>query len=176
MQLESCILNLNRVLQREPYLYIRIEELGGNYKVGRGATVVFGKLIQERNVNEFIVYRPEHCLVQLPRATRLDHLSVTFLKHDLTPVALNRIVVKKLSKTRDYLKITTKLPHHLTVGDHINISCSHEDQISVDNVEVVDVITPEIVAVENPVNNITTNSGLQFERADVKCTLTFVVA
>ena len=177
--LTSCIIHRNQMLEREPYLYIHIEELEGNYKIGHtgkhshSTHNVFGKLIQERNINDFIVYRPEHCAVTLPRPIRLDRLSMKFLNHDLSPVSLGRLIIKKLSRSKDCLKVTTKVPHYLMVGDRINISCSSDDMTSVDSVEVVDVLSPDLIAVENPVNNIGSGIGLQFDKTDIKCTLTF---
>jgi hypothetical protein len=59
------------------------------------------------------------------------------------------------------------------VGDRVNISQSLDDQVSVDMVDVIKVIKPDIIALDNPVNKIGGGSSLQFEKVDLKCTLTF---
>lgn len=175
IELESCLINRNPILEREPYIYMLIEELEGDYQVNSGhrSTYVFGKLIQEKTVNEFIVYKPENCVKFMDRPKRLDRLSITFLRYDMTPIALNRMSVEKLGRARHYIKVTTKSPHNLSVGDHVNISQTNGDQVCVDMVEVVKVLRPDLVALENPVNSIERGSSLQFEKVDLKCTMTF---
>lgn len=175
VEMESCLVNRNPVLEREPYIYMLIEELEGDYQVNSGhrSTYVFGKLIQEKTVNQFIVYKPENCVKFMDRPKRLDRLSIKFLRYDMTPIALNSMPVEKLGRARHYIKVTTKSPHNLSAGDHVNISQTTGDQISVDMVEVVKVLKPDLVALENPVNSIERGSGLQFEKVDLKCTMTF---
>jgi hypothetical protein len=175
LELESCLVNRNQMLEREPYIYISIEEIPGDYQVNSGHQThnVFGKLIQEKTVNEFIVYKPENCIKVLARPSRVDRLSIMFLRYDMTPVPLNRLPVERLSRSKDYLKVTTKAPHYLSVGDRVNISQSLDDQVSVDMVDVIKVIKPDIIALDNPVNKIGGGSSLQFEKVDLKCTLTF---
>jgi len=153
-----------------------IGELTGDYQVNTGHQThqVFGKLIQEKTVNEFIVYKPENCIKVLDKPLRVDQLSITFLRYDMTPVPLNQLMIAKLSRTKDYLKVTTKAPHNLSVGDHVNISQTHDDYVCVDMVDVIKVLRPDIVALDNPVNNfVGRGSKLQLEKVDLKCTLTF---
>lgn len=175
LELESCLINRNQILEREPYIYMAIEEIPGDYQVNTGHQVhnVFGKLIQEKTVNEFIVYKPENCIKALTRPSRVDRLSITFLRYDMTPVPLNRLPVERLSRSKDYLKVTTKAPHYLSVGDRVNISQSQDDQVSVDMVDVIKVLRQDIIALDNPVNTVSGGSNLQFEKVDLKCTLTF---
>lgn len=175
LELESCLINRNPVLEREPYIYMAIEELSGDYQVNTSHQThhVFGKLIQEKTVNEFIVYKPENCIKNLPRPSRIDRLSITFYRYDMTPIPLNRLAVERLSRSKDYLKVTTKAPHYLAVGDRVNINQSQDDLLSVDMVDVIKVLRPDIVALDNPVNRIGSGSNLQFEKVDLKCTLTF---
>jgi hypothetical protein len=175
LELESCLINRNSIFDREPYIYLSIGEVPGEYEVtaGHHKTNVFGKLIQEKTVNEFIVYKPENCKKIFNRPIRLDHLSISFLKYDLDTIPLNKMVVKTVRKSKDCLKVTTKFPHYLITGDNVNICSSHDDRVSVDVVEVVDVISKETVSLETPVSSIRQGLGLQFEKVDLKCTLTF---
>jgi len=189
LELVSCLINCNPVLEREPYIYISLDNIKGDYQVttGHRTNHVFGKLIQEKSVNEFIVYKPENCIKVFTRgsgssstpssarldARNLDRLPIRFHRFDLSTIPLNKLSVDKLRRAKDYLKVTTKSAHYLGVGDRVNISCSQDDRISVDTVDVIKVLAPDIVALENPINSIGQGSGLQFEKVDVKCTLTF---
>jgi len=153
-----------------------IGELTGDYQVNTGHQThqVFGKLIQEKSVNEFIVYKPENCIKVLDRPIRLDQLSITFLRYDMTPVSLNQLTIAKLSRTKDYLKVATKAPHNLSIGDHVNISQTHVDYVCADMVDVIKVLRPDIVVLDNPINSsVEQGSKLQLEKVDLKCTLTF---
>ena len=71
------------------------------------------------------------------------------------------------------MKITSKTPHYLTVGDRVNICCISNDNISVDRVEVIDVLGKDEVALEETINPISQGANLNFEKVDLKCTLTF---
>ena len=177
LELESCLINRNKVLEREPYIYISISEIEGEYQVTAGHKInsVFGKLIQEKTINEFIVYKPENCIKNFLRNTMVDKLSIKFLRYDLAPIQLNRIPVEKLRKSKDCLKVTTKTPHYLSAGDRVNISCTDSDKISVDMVEILKVLSPDLLVLDNPINPITQGLGLQFDKVDLKCTLTFKI-
>ncbi len=177
LELESCLINRNKILEREPYIYISISEIEGEYQVTAGHKInsVFGKLIQEKTINEFIVYKPENCIKNFLRNTMVDKLSIKFLRYDLAPIQLNRIPVEKLRKSKDCLKVTTKTPHYLSAGDRVNISCTDSDKISVDMVEILKVLSPDLLVLDNPINPITQGLGLQFDKVDLKCTLTFKI-
>lgn len=177
LSLESCLINRNKVLEREPYIYISISEIEGEYQVTAGHKInsVFGKLIQEKTINEFIVYKPENCIKEFLRNTMVDKLSIKFLRYDLVPIQLNKIPVEKLRKSKECLKVTTKTPHYLSAGDRVNISCTDNDKISVDMVEIIKVLSSDMLILDNPINPITQGSGLQFDKVDLKCTLTFKI-
>lgn len=177
LELESCLINRNKILEREPYIYISISEIEGEYQVTAGHKInsVFGKLIQEKTINEFIVYKPENCIKQFLRNTMVDKLSIKFLRYDLVPIQLNKIPVEKLRKSKECLKVTTRTPHYLSVGDRVNISCTDSDKISVDMVEIIKVLSSDMLILDNPINPITQGSGLQFDKVDLKCTLTFKI-
>lgn len=178
LELESCVINRNQILDREPYIYISVGEVDGDYNMTDSN--VFGKLIQERTVNEFIMYRPENCVKTFKRPTRFNKLTISFSKYDLGTISINELHVKHLGKLRpksgsdaDYIKITTKSAHHLDVGDTVNISSAHNDRQTVDSVEVVEVVSDNAVILDSPVTTLGHDMRLQFEKVNLKCTLTF---
>ena len=177
LELESCLINRNKQLEREPYIYINISEIEGEYQVTAGHQIhsVFGKLIQEKTINEFIVYKPENCIKNFLKQCSVDTLSVKFLKYDLSPIHLNKIQVDRVRKNKDYIKVTTRHPHYLAEGDYVNISSSGLDRISVDTVEILKVPSSETLILEPPTHEITSGNGLQFEKVNLKCTLTFKI-
>lgn len=173
--LESCLINRNALLEKEPCIYMSIKEIPGDYLITMGHKCVpmFGKLIQEKTVNGFIVYKPENCAKQFPKPQRLSKLTVSFLRYDLTPLPLNKINVKKIRQSTNYIKITSKTPHYLSIGDRVNICCSHSNGYTVDIVKVLDVINDHVVALEETVHPLSSGSNLQFEKVNLKCNLTF---
>lgn len=185
LELESCVINRNQTLDREPYIYITLDEVNGDYDMNSmdQKVNVFGKLIQERTVNEFIMYKPENCVKVFRRPTRLDRLTVSFRKYDLDTVSINKLPVRHLGKLRpkasasgpnpDFIKVTTKSAHHLDAGDNVNISSAHDDRQTVDSVEVVEVVSEDTVILDSPVTGLSHDMRLQFEKVNLKCTLTF---
>lgn len=173
LELVSCLINRNVILDREPYIYMNIDEIEGDYELSDNKHI-YGKLIQEKTVNEFIVYKPENCIKKFDRATRLDKISISFLKYDLSTVPLNKIVVRKIRKNKDTLRISTKYQHYLVTGDEINVCSTQGDSLCVDKVEVLDVLDKDLFVIEVPINNIN-GSGLQFEKVNLKCTLSFKI-
>ena len=51
----------------------------------------------------------------------------------------------------------------------------NNDKISVDMVEIIKVLSPDLLVLDNPINPITQGLGFQFDKVDLKCTLTFKI-
>ena len=171
VELESCIINSIASLEKEPYIYVAIDELEGDY--ASSTTKIFGKLVQEKTVNEFIVYKPENCIKFFTSPERIDQLSVSFLNYDHVVIALNKIHVRKLRKAHGYIKISSKTPHNLSINDRVNITCTSGNKVSVNTVQVLEVLREDMAALEEPVDPIDHGANLTFEKTDLKCTMTF---
>ena len=184
IELESCLVNCNAVLEREPCIYMVIKEIPGDYRVtmGNECMNVFGKLIQEKTINNFIVFKPENCCKKLKVPERLKNLTISFHKYDLTPIPLNKLLVRKWRPSNrtgqasaPYVKVITKTPHHMSLGDRVNICMTSVDSATVDAVDVLDVPSDDCLILEDPINKMRSESSLQLEKTDLKCNLTFKI-
>jgi hypothetical protein len=181
IELEACIINRIELLEREPYIYLSILEIPGDYQlIGEGNTVVpvFGKLVQEKTVNEFIFYRPENCRKILHSPIDIDKLTVSFLNYDQTPISLSKINVKDLnvSNGKTYCKMHTRGPHNLISGDSINVSYRAHNRITVESLSIIDVPNNDTIITEPPVNDIVPEDRCSFDRVQIKCSLTFRIS
>jgi hypothetical protein len=173
IELESCIINRTNELEREPYIYISIKEFPGDYQIP-----VFGKLIQEKTVNEFIFYKPDNCRKTFRKPITIDKLTVSFLNYDQTPISLGKINIRDLSNGKTYCKLRTIGSHHLTTGDSINISYKSKshNRITVESLVIIDVLNQETIITERPVREIKPEDNCLFDRLQLKCSLTFRIS
>ncbi len=173
IELESCIINRTNALEREPYIYISIKEFPGEYQIP-----VFGKLIQEKTVNEFIFYQPDNCHKTFRKPITTDKLTVSFLNYDQTPISLGKINIRDLSNGKSYCKLRTIGSHHLTTGDSINISYKSKshNRITVESLVIIDVLNSETIITERPVRAIKPDDKCLFDRLQIKCSLTFRIS
>jgi hypothetical protein len=180
IELESCIINRMDVLEREPYIYISILELPGDYQlIGEGNTIipVFGKLIQEKTMNEFIFYRPDHCKKVFRHPVSLNTLTVNFLNYEQQPISLSKINVRDLSRGKNYCKLRTSGPHSLSAGDSINVSYKAVNRVTVDSLLVLDIPEPDKIITEPPIRDIVAEDHrCSFDRIPIKCSLTFRIS
>ena len=180
LELESCIINQSYNLEGEPYIYLLIDEVMGDYSLSsgknRGQINVFGKLFLDKTVNGFLSYKPEHCVKRFSKPEMINKFTVSFLKYNYEKIPLNKIAVKKLSKCdHRQIKLSTKTTHNLAVEDRINIYMSDKDQILVNKLKVLEVPDKSTFKTEAPSFKIDKHPDLSFEKLDVKCTMTFKV-
>lgn len=175
IELESCLINQTDILQSEPYIYICIDEIDGDYMVstGKNRVNVFGKLIQSKVVNGFIVYQPENCCKVFNSRKLLNQLSVSFVQYDQRKLSLTKLHVAKIGKSSDKLKIISKGPHYLSQNDKVNICTQDEGQITVNSLNILDTPDKNVIITSMPLNNNIKNPT--FERVGIKCTLTFKI-
>jgi hypothetical protein len=175
IELEACIINSTDVIEREPYIYLSIQEIPGDYQL-IGGDCVFGKLLQEKTVNEFIFYRPENCRKTLRNPVNLDKLTVSFLNYDKSPISIGKLQVKDLSNGKTYCKLRTRGAHNLTTGDSVNISYRANNRITVEALAIIDILSQDVLITEPPVHPIVPEDKCAFERTQIKCSLTFRVS
>jgi hypothetical protein len=175
IELESCIIESLNVLENEPYIYLLIDEIDGDYLITgtETDTSVFGKLVLDKNINSFIYYKPENCVKRFDSPQKLDQLSISFLKYDHEPISLGKIPIGEIRKGRNYMKVVSKFPHHLTSGDKINMCYTDHDSIIIDNLDVLAASNSHTVSIELPES--LTSSSVSIEKIAIKCTLTFKI-
>lgn len=175
MKLESCILGNHYLLNNEPYLYLCIDELNNNYVIGKNRISLFGKLLLERSVNGFNIYKPENCQKVFEQLTFLNGLTVSFFDHQMQKIYLQKMNVRKVCKYEKSNKyeLVFNTDHYLTVNDCLNsIDISNPDRIQVTKV-LIDTITDSNKLVIN--QSIVLNKNIQFEKTCIKCVLTFII-
>jgi hypothetical protein len=178
IELISCVVNRSPVLDKEPYIYIGIDQITGDYKIMSDSNKiqsVFGKLIPEKTVNEFIFYRAENCKKTFNPPLKVEQLTITLMQYDHTPISLNKLNVKDLSSSKTYYRINTRGPHYLSSGDSINISRKESNKITVESIIVIDTPTSDTLLTECPMKDIAAEDRCTFDRVQVKCSLTFRV-
>ena len=178
IELVTCILNRSPLLDKEPYIYISIDEIPGEYKVmgeSNKITSVFGKLTPEKTVNEFIFYTTENCKKTFSQPLNLDQLTVTFLQYDHTAISLGKISVRDLSTAKSYYRLNTRGAHYMSSGDSINITRKGVNRIMVESVMVIETPTPDTIITECPSTEIGPDDRCTFEKCQIKCSLTFKI-
>ena len=176
IELETCILNRSELLEREPYIYICIDEIHGDYKLNgqnNQSKSVFGKLIQEKTANEYIFYRPENCSKTFNMPHKLEHLTVSFLKYNAETISLSKINIRDMSRSANYTKINTRGSHFLNIGDRINIGYKSSNKITVDMVTIIDVPVRDTFIVEATSKELDAKCTL--DKVEIKCSLTFKI-
>ena len=176
IELESCTIQSEQLLV-EPSVYIVIDELDGDYTVSNGShkMVVFGKLHLDKCVSGFIRYKPEHCIKIFDSPVPLNKLTISFLRYDGERIPLGKLNVKKISKSSNNVVITTFNPHHLFVSDRVNVFLGEQDSVSISNLKVVEVKNDTNAVLEKSMDSYQNGSNLAFEKAGIKCTLTFKI-
>src|SRR3989344_2808708 len=180
IELKSCLINQTSALENEPYIYVCIDEIDGDYSVasGKNRINVFGKLIQDKVVNGFIIYRPENCCKVFDGRKLLNHLTISFVQYGQQRLSLSRVDVRKISKSqsKNMLKISTNGSHYLSRNDKLNVSLHNPAQVTVMALDILDIPDNETIIVESPLSeSILKGSSPALERIGIKCTMTFEI-
>ena len=177
IELVDCTINRSPVLDKEPYIYISIQEIPGDFILTGGTESVFGKLIPEKTVNEFIFYKPENCRKSFTKPVNLDKITISFLQYDQTDISLSKLDIRNLSQssTGGYYKLNTRGSHYLTTGDLVSITYKQPNRTTVETITVLDTPSPDILILEVPIKDLKTEDRCTFEKVQLKCSLTFKI-
>lgn len=179
IKLESCIIPQLAQLEGEPYIYIAISEVDGDYSTNNSTVPVFGKLIQEKTVNNFIIYKPENCKKTFKSPKLLDTLKVSFLTYDRQPIQLNRLSCSRISGTKkgSLFKVTCRQPHYLSMNDKVTTNTKISNKLVSELSTVRHIVSPDTFVIDRPFglanNTQPTVLDTTIEKTGVKCTLTF---
>ena len=175
INLKSCIINQIYNLENEPYIYLVINNIKGEYDKNYN---IFCKLELNKVKNGFLNYKSEKSYKIFNNLQSFNKLTFSFLKHDYSKIMLNNIPVCKISKKPNNLKIYTKTEHYITIGDKINISKIVENEI-INEVLIVEEIHDKCSFITNmPFNKCflhksETNTNTLFEKCDIKVVFDF---
>jgi hypothetical protein len=177
IELVDCTINRSPVLDKEPYIYISIQEIPGDFILTGGTESVFGKLIPEKTVNEFIFYKPENCRKSFTKPVNLDKITISFLQYDQTDISLSKLDIRNLSQssTGGYYKLNTRGSHYLTTGDLVSIMYKQPNRTTVETITVLDTPAPDVLILEVPIKDLKTEDRCTFEKVQLKCSLTFKI-
>jgi hypothetical protein len=177
IELIDCTMNRSPILDKEPYIYMSILEIPGEYALSGGREEVFGKLIPEKTVNEFIFYKPEHCRKVFSKPIELENITVSFLQYDKTRILLSKLDIRNLSQGSggEYYKLNTRGQHYLTEGDNVSITYRESNRVTVEILPVMDAPTPDTVILESSSKGLKSDDRCSFEKVQLKCSLTFKV-
>ena len=142
-----------------------------------GTESVFGKLIPEKTVNEFIFYKPENCRKSFTKPVNLEKITISFLQYDQTDISLSKLDIRNLSQssTGGYYKLNTRGSHYLTTGDLVSITYKQPNRTTVETITVLDTPSPDVLILEVPIKDLKTEDRCTFEKVQLKCSLTFKI-
>jgi len=152
VKLTSCLIPENGFLAKEPYIYVKIEELGGRCYTANHDTTL-GKLILYENKNGYLYYVPDKgsCTQIFSQPMSFQKFTVSFLNYNgkyINPKEISILKSTKLKK-ENKLKFVTLYKHKLCVGDTVGIHIYHKTEMDMYAVKVETVIDDTTFTVDN---------------------------
>ena len=170
----TCLIPENDYLSSEPYIYIKIEELGGRCYTSNHDNV-FGKLILTENRGGYLYYKADEdtCIQTFSKPHVFDKLTISFLNYNGKYLNLKEIMIKKTLKLKkqNKLKFVTEYRHRLTQGEEIEIHIYRKSEIDSYNVQVDSVIDERTFTVDNVFDVLT--ETIKVLKNSVNCCLSF---
>lgn len=174
VKLLSCLIPENDLLMNEPYIYIKIEELGGRCYTSNHDTTL-GKLVLSENKNGYLHYVPDKnsCVQNFSQPISLQKFTVSFLNFNGKYINLKEISIMKSLKLKkqNKLKFVTLYKHKLSKGDTIDIHIYHAREIDSYEVLVDTVIDDNTFMVDNVFE--TLSEHMVILRHSINCSFTF---
>jgi hypothetical protein len=152
VELTSCIIPENDFLMKEPYIYVKVEELGGKCYTANHDTT-FGKMVLDENKNGYLHYIPDRgsCIQNFSQPMSFQKFTMSFLNYNGKYINLKEITIKGsvILKKQNKLRFTTLYTHKLSVGDVVDIHIYGENEINSYEVEVENVVDDTTFIVDN---------------------------
>lgn len=174
IRLVSVLIQENDHLKTEPYIFLKLDELGGRcYTASRELT--FGKLIVSKCENGFINYRPdeESCVQLFSEPITLNKLTISFLDYRGQPINLKEIQLTKVLKLnrQNKIKFITQFRHQLKINEEIEIQIIRQHEIDSYSIKVETIVDGNTFLVDNVFETLTDN--IKILRRSVQCSLRF---
>jgi hypothetical protein len=174
VKLNSCMIPENDYLAKEPYIYVKIEELGGRCYTSNH-DCVFGKLVLCENRNGYLYYKPDEgsCMQVFSQPKVLDKFTLSILNYQGKYLNLREIIINKSLKLKkqNKLKFITEYKHKLTVDEEIEIHIYRKAEIDSYRVQVDSVLDDQTFTVNNEFEVLT--DKIKVLKASVNCSLNF---
>ena len=177
VRLLSCLVPENDLMLDEPYIYIKITELGGRCYTANHDPV-FGKLILASHVNGYLQYVPDRdsCLQIFSQPTTFQRFTISFVNFNGKSLNLKEIAVLKglMMKKENKIKLITLHKHNLSSGDMIEIHVRHKHNIDAySDVPIEQVIDETTLVVDNVFEKL--SEHLTILRKSVNCSFRFAL-
>lgn len=152
IKLNSCLIPENDYLASEPYIYIKIEELGGRCYTSNNDNV-FGKLILHENRNGYLYYKPDEnsCVQFFSQPQTFNKFTISFVNYNGKYLSLEEIAISKALKLKkqNKLKFVTEYRHKLNQNEEIEIHIYRKTEIDSYTVQVDSIIDEHTFTVDN---------------------------
>ena len=143
IRLTSLLLPENDAVAIEPYIFVKIDEIGGRCYTSNYDNT-FGKLILSEKKNGFLYYRPddETCVQVFSQPTQFQQFTMSFLNYRGNTINIREIPMSKTirSKSTGQLKFVSQYNHRLSLNEEIEIHIYKKDEIDVYTVTVSEVV------------------------------------
>ena len=169
--LESSIISQIYNLENEPYIYLCLNNIKGDYD--NNDHNIFGKLIVKKLVNGFIHYKPENCTKTFRHAESFNFLGIILLNHEYKRIFLNSIPISKIKKTQHHLIITSSTDHYLSINDKINIINTNIEEVIVYTMKILELKDKLTFVIDLPKIDLSGSPNIIIEKVDIKMTLSF---
>ena len=175
LEIKSCIINTTYNILNEPYIYIVINNINGDYNPQYN---IFGKLILVNNISGNMYYVPDNCIKIFDNPEKLYKLTFSFLNFEFKPIKINNIPISKISKKENCITIYTKCEHYLTINDKINIIKMVDDEIITEQLNILEIHNnlQIITTIPNNINLlIKNNNNTIIEKINIRASITLKV-
>jgi len=176
IELVSCLIPEHELLNNEPYIYIKISELGGRCYLSNH-DLVFGKLLLTERKNGLLYYLPDRgsCIQYFTQPITLKSLTISFCDFQGQVLNLEEIAVQKtinLKKTQK-IKFITSIKHNLIKDQKVKL-CLIGDSINAELETTVDeIIDPLTFTIQNTFPDLSKIDHIEVYRSSFNCSFQF---
>jgi hypothetical protein len=178
LKLQSCQIPAITHLGHEPYIYLRIEEIDGDYLMPNSIKA-FGKLILVGDRQGYLYYQPDlnSCDISFGIQQNFKELTLQFCDYQGLPIHLEDIQIAKKVRCGgggDRLKLHTEGQHGLKVNDIIRMDLQTTDSVvTKGEIKVKSVPSLKTFTIANPGHRISSKDNMRIFRKHLNCSLSF---
>ena len=161
IELNSILFPLNDYLKTLPYIYLKIEELGGKvYDSKRNE--YYGKIILKMTTETNMMYISDNnsCVQVFTNPRKLDKLTLSFYDNKSNLINLQQIFLSEIANDKNKLNIKCEHKHYLKENDEIILSVIDKNQIIMNEINVKKIDNDYLFIVDNTIRNLTENTEI----------------